>query len=133
MRIVPCISLAALALAVTVTVAGAQSAPALVISDLNLRAGPTQNSPSLGIIPGGSTIPAGPCGRGWCQAALGGQIGYVSQQYLDFGGPPPIGYVPVPSYAPPPPPPVYAPPPPPPPPYGPPGYYHDWRWSRRGW
>ena len=120
-----------LALAATTTVAAAQGAPALVISDLNLRAAPSQYSPSLGIIPGGSTVPAGPCGGGWCQTSLGGQVGFVSEQYLDFGGGGPDGYVPVaPSYAPPPPPPVYG----PPPYYGPPGYYHDWRHSRRhGW
>ena len=133
MRIVRSIWLAVVALAATTTVAAAQSVPALVISDLNMRAGPTQNSPSLGVIPGGSTVPAGPCGGGWCQTSLGGQVGFVSQQYLDFGGLPPGGYVPIaPGYTPPPPPPpIYAPAPPPPPYYGAPGYYHDWRWSRR--
>lgn len=133
MRIVQSAWLAGLVLAATTSVAAAQGAPALVISDLNLRAAPSQYSPSLGIIPGGSTVPAGPCGGGWCQTSLGGQVGFVSEQYLDFGGPAPGGYVPVaPGYAPPPPPPppVYG----PPPYYGPPGYYHDWRHSRRhGW
>jgi hypothetical protein len=106
----------------------AQSAPALVISDLHHRAGPTTNSPSFGVIRGGATIEAGPCGGGWCQAFIGGNAGFVSQQHLDFGGPPPGGYYPAP-----PPPPDYAPAPyyvpPPPPYYGP--RYHDWRTSRR--
>lgn len=97
--------------------AAAQDALALVISDLNFRSQPTARSYSLGVIPGGTTIPAGPCAQGWCQAVLGGQVGYVSQRYLDFGGPP-----------------VYAAPPPPPPPiygppvvYGPPPYWGGWR------
>jgi hypothetical protein len=84
----------------------AQSAPALVVNDLHHRAGPTSNSPSYGVIRGGITIEAGPCGGGWCQAFLNGNPGYVSEQYLDFGGPPPGAYYP----APPPPPPVYSPP-----------------------
>ncbi|HEY7457347.1 MAG TPA: hypothetical protein VH765_01205 [Xanthobacteraceae bacterium] len=92
--------------------AHAQGGLALTTRDVNLRMQPTTYSPSLGIIPGGSTIQAGPCGGGWCQAFLGGQAGFVSQLYLDFGGPPVYGprvYAP----APPPPPVVYGPPPPP--------------------
>jgi uncharacterized protein YraI len=89
----------------------AQGGPALATRDVNLRMQPTTNSPSLGIIPGGSTIQAGPCGGGWCQAFLGGQSGFVSQMYLDFGGPRTYGS---PVYSPGPPPPVvYAPAPPP--------------------
>lgn len=116
---------AGLLLAATVTGAAAQSALALVINDVHHRAAPTSNSYSFGVIRGGTTIEAGPCGGGWCQAFLSGNPGFVSQQYLDFGGPPPGAYYPAP-----PPPPVYAPapyyaPPPPPP------YLHDWRSSRR--
>jgi uncharacterized protein YraI len=72
--------------------ASAQSAPALVVNDLHHRAGPTSNSPSVGVIRGGITIEAGTCGGGWCQAFLNGNPGFVSQQYLDFGGPPPGAY-----------------------------------------
>lgn len=129
MRTARTILAAALLFAAMASGAAAQSAPALVISDLHHRAGPTTNSPSFGVIRGGATIEAGPCGGGWCQAFIGGNAGFVSQQHLDFGGPPPGGYYPAP-----PPPPVYAPapyyvPPPPPPYYGP--RYHDWRTSRR--
>jgi uncharacterized protein YraI len=95
--------------------------PALVTRDLNLRAAPTTNSPSLGVIPGGSTIEAGPCGNGWCNAYLGGQAGFVAQMYLDFGGPAPYAYGPPPP--PPPPPVVYG----PPAAYGPPPPYWGWR------
>jgi uncharacterized protein YraI len=87
----------------------AQGGPALATRDVNLRMQPTTNSPSLGLIPGGSTVQEGPCGGGWCQAYIGGQTGFVSQMYLDFGGPRAYG----PQVYGPPPPPVYAPAPPP--------------------
>lgn len=91
------------------TGAVAQGMPALITTDVNLRMGPTTNSPSLGIIPGGSNVQAGPCGGGWCQAYIGGRSGFVSQIYLDFGGP--QAYAPGPVYgAPPPPPVIYGPP-----------------------
>lgn len=120
---------AGLLLAATGSSVLAQSAPALVTSDLHHRAGPTSNSPSYGVIRGGTTIEAGPCSGGWCEAYLNGNPGFVGQSYLDFGGPPPGGYY----AAPPPPPPVYGPPVYGPPPviYGPPPYYHDRRYSRR--
>jgi hypothetical protein len=113
-------------------VANAQSVPALVINDLHHRMGPTSNSPSFGVIRGGATIGAGPCSNGWCYAVIGGNAGYVAQQFLDFGGPPPGGYY----AAPPPPPPVYG-PPPPPPIYGPAPYpvyppFHR-SWDSRRW
>jgi uncharacterized protein YraI len=94
------------------TGAVAQGMPALITTDVNLRMGPTTNSPSLGIIPGGSNVQAGPCGGGWCQAYIGGRSGFVSQIYLDFGG--------LQAYAPGP---VYGAPPPPPVIYGPPRVY----------
>jgi uncharacterized protein YraI len=90
----------------------AQGMPALITTDVNLRMGPTTNSPSLGIIPGGSNVQAGPCGGGWCQAYIGGRSGFISQIYLDFGGP--QAYAAGPVYAAPPPPPVI---------YGPPRVY----------
>jgi hypothetical protein len=132
MRIVSTGFAACLALAASAGVASAQSAPALVVNDLHHRAGPTSNSPSYGVIRGGTTIDAGPCGGGWCQAFLNGNPGFVSQQYLDFGGPPPGGYYAAPPPPPPPPPGpavIYAPPPPPYPAYPP---YHR-SWDSRRW
>jgi uncharacterized protein YraI len=129
MRFVSAGIAAGLLLAASAGAASAQSAPALVVSDLHHRSGPSSNAPSYGIIRGGATIEAGPCGGGWCQAFLNGNPGFVSQQFLDFGGPPPGGY-----YAAPPPPPqggpgvIYAPPPPIYPAYPP---YHRSRDSRR--
>ena len=116
-------------LAASAGIASAQLAPALVVSDLHHRSGPTSSSPSYGVIRGGTTIEAGPCGGGWCQAFLNGNPGFVSEQYLDFGGPPPGGYY----GALPPPPPgpavIYAPPPPRYPAYPP---YHR-SWDSRRW
>jgi uncharacterized protein YraI len=109
MRTAKAVLLSGALVAASGSVVLAQSGPALVTRDVNLRSQPTTNSYSLGILPGGSTIQAGPCGGGWCQAFVGGQTGFVSQQYLDFGGPGPRIYA-----APPPPPPpvIYGPPPP---------------------
>jgi len=129
MRILTTGLAAGLFVAASAAAAGAQSMPALVVNDLHHRMGPSQNAPSFGVIRGGTTIPAGPCGGGWCQAYLGGNAGFVAQQYLDFGGPPPGGYYAAP---PPPPPPIYSPGPPviyaPRPVYPP--YHRSWE-SRR--
>jgi hypothetical protein len=116
MRPVKSVALAGMCLAVSAVTAAAQIAPALVTRDVNLRAQPTTHSFSFGIIPGGSTVNAGPCGGGWCQALAGGQSGFIYQAFLDFGGPPPFSrmYGPPPPtiYGPPRPPVVYGPPPP---------------------
>lgn len=93
-------------LAFSATVAVAR--PALVVTDVNLRAGPTTASPSYGIIPGGTTVDIRNCGGGWCEAYFGGRRGFIASQYLDGGGPPPVMRVA------PPPPPMYGAPPPPP-------------------
>jgi hypothetical protein len=129
MRAANSVILAGALLAVSTVTVVAQVAPALVIRDVNLRAQPTTQSYSFGIIPGGTTVNAGPCGGGWCQAFIGGQTGFISQGFLDFGGP---AYTPRVYPAPPPPPPViygppvvYGPPPPPPPPL-----YGGWGWRR---
>lgn len=107
--------------AVIVSAAPAFARPALVVSDVNLRAGPTTASPSFGVIPGGSTVHVGDCGNGWCAASAFGRQGFIASRYLDLGGPPPgpaVGTV-VPVA---PPPPVYRVPPP---------YYGPYRPYRR--
>lgn len=98
--------------------AAAFARPALVVADVNLRAGPTTASPSYGVIPGGSTVDVGPCGNGWCEVFAFGRRGFMASRYLDGGGPPPVMRVapPPPMYGPPPPY-AYGPPPPPPPYY----------------
>lgn len=113
------------------TATAASAAPALVTADLHLRSGPGVQHRSLGVIPGGSTVQVFDCQRGWCAVSAFGRNGYVSDDYLDFGGPM-RGYRPLP----PPPPDIYGPPPfaygppvymPPPPPYYP-RYYRRYYW-----
>jgi uncharacterized protein YraI len=121
MRILKTVLTSGLLVSAFTVAANAQSMPALVVSDLHHRMGPTQNSPSFGVIRGGATIGAGPCSNGWCYSVIGANAGYVAQQYLDFGGPPPVVYAP--------PPPRYVPAPPPPPVYAPyPVYPRYPRW-----
>jgi uncharacterized protein YraI len=130
-------SLAVLAMAQLTCVASAD--PALVISDLRLREGPGPQYQPVLTIPGGSNVEVIGCDEGWCQVEFEGRPGYVSQQFLDFGGdrppvePPPVGVAP-PPYPPPPIveqgpgfyPPVYG-----PGPYDGPRRYDDRRWDDR--
>lgn len=129
MRIVKTALCAGLIAVAYTAAANAQSMPALVVNDLHHRMGPTTNSPSFGVIRGGATVGAGPCSNGWCYSVIGGNAGYVAQQFLDFGGPPPV------VYAPPPPPPIYGRPPPPPPIYAPGPVYPPYHspWNSRRW
>ena len=102
--------------------------PALAVSDVNMRRGPSTDAPVILLIPGGSNVEVLGCGAGWCEVAFGGRAGFANQRFFDFGGdpPPPPRRVmgpppsyPVPSYPSPAyPQPVY----PPPPGYGPPPY-----------
>jgi uncharacterized protein YraI len=103
MRLIHRMLTAAGALAVSSGVACA--APALTLSDLNMRAGPGTDSPIVVTVPGGSTVDVLGCdASGWCSGRFGRFAGYMNQAYLGGSGGP--GY-----YGPPPPPVVYAPPP----------------------
>jgi hypothetical protein len=52
--------------------AAAFTAPALVLSDLNMRAGPGTNSPVVITVPGGSTVDVLGCdASGWCSVRYG--------------------------------------------------------------
>ena len=124
MRLIHRILTATGALAVSSGVACA--APALVLSDLHMRAGPGTDSPVIVTVPGGSTVDVLGCDAGgWCSVRFGRFAGYMNQAYLGGGGPGP-GY-----YGPPPPPVVYA----PPPVVVYPGYYWGprWGWGYRRW
>lgn len=121
----------------------AAASPALVMGDLHLRVAPGVNNPSAGVIPGGSTVDVQRCGGGWCEVFWRGREGFVSQNYLDFGGPrysrraydgPPRRYAPPRIYAAPPPVAVYPYPPAPYIYYGDPYYpYYQRRHYRRYW
>jgi uncharacterized protein YraI len=61
---------------------------ALVLSNLKVRTGPGPEYPVITVIPGGSNVQVADCAAGWCRVFLAtGKRGYVSQEYLDVGGP----------------------------------------------
>ena len=64
----------------------AAAAPAVVESDLNLRAGPGVEFPVVAAMPGGATVNVMGCQASWCQVAFGGTTGWASQAYLGMGG-----------------------------------------------
>ena len=126
------LGLCAGALAV-LSVEAAPAAPALAVSNVNLRQGPGTNYGITTTIPGGSTVDVAGCTGEWCTVHWEGQTGYVIARNLDLGDPGPG------------PGPVAAGPPvvyydPPPVIVGPP-YYYSWgprpywgpRWGWRRW
>ena len=103
--------------------AAAFAAPALTLSDLNMRAGPGTDSPVVITVPGGSNVDVLGCDAGgWCSVRFGRFAGFMNQAYLGMGGGPGYG---------PPPPVLYA----PPPVVVYPGYYWGprWGWGYRRW
>jgi hypothetical protein len=115
----------------------AAARPVAVISDVNLRAGPSTDNPIITLIPRGSVVEVGPCTNGWCQVAFGASQGFSIANNLGLGPirqpyPPPVvvqDYPPPVVYAPPPPviiaPPVYY------RPYYGPYYGGGWGWRHR--
>ena len=91
MKSVKSISLAVALIALTAGIAAA--APATVLVNLKVRAGPGQEHPVITTLPGGTLIDVFACDGGWCQTSLApGRGGYVSQAYLSIG-PGPRAYV----------------------------------------
>lgn len=74
--------------------AAASAAPALVITNLNLRQGPGTDFGIITTIPGGTTVNVITCTGEWCNVTFGGRGGYVLARNLDMGGPAPVGVVP---------------------------------------
>lgn len=64
--------------------AAASAFPAVVSTDLNLRAGPSTGYQVIDVMPAGAPVEALNCGGGWCQIEYGGTVGYASQNYLDM-------------------------------------------------
>jgi len=74
------LSIAALALLPAAT---ASADPALVITDLNMRASPSTQYSVVDVIPGGSVINARFCiSNGWCRVSYDGRHGWVSGRYI---------------------------------------------------
>lgn len=84
MTIIKKVSLAGALLLGTAGIAAA--APATVVSDLNLRAGPGTNYSVVAVLPGGTGVDLRDCSGNWCRVAAGGYSGYASRSYLDVGG-----------------------------------------------
>ena len=61
------------------------AAPAVVMEDVNLRAGPGYQHAVVDVIPSGVTVNAGRCGGGWCQVNYAGRRGFARSGYLSFG------------------------------------------------
>lgn len=50
-------------------------------NNVNLRTGPTTNSPILMQIPRGTTIELGECQADWCEITIGSKTGFIAKQY----------------------------------------------------
>ncbi len=75
--------------------AAVSAAPAVVITNLNLRQGPGTNFGIITTIPGGATVNVVTCSGEWCNVTFGDRGGYVLARSLDMGAPGPVGPAPV--------------------------------------
>ncbi len=76
--------LVAAALATAFGAGAAAAAPAVVTTDLNVRAGQGTSHPVVGVLPEGSVVETRGCGSGWCFIPQFG--GYASASYLQPAG-----------------------------------------------
>ncbi len=74
----------AAAVATAMGAGAAMAAPAVVTTDLNVRAGQGTNHPIVGVLPEGSVVETRGCGDGWCFIPQLG--GYASASYLSPAG-----------------------------------------------
>jgi len=106
----------------------ATAKPIATTAETNLRKGPGTDSEVLTLIPKGTTVEIGKCTKGWCEATLNEQSGYVIARNVGMAPrrPPPQvydeGVFVGPAYAPPP---GYV------RPY--PNYAYPYYWGYRGW
>ena len=66
---------------VLMSAGGASAIPAVVSTDLNVRAGEGVDYPVIVVMPEGRTVDVTGCGDGWCYVR--GYGGYASASYLD--------------------------------------------------
>jgi uncharacterized protein YraI len=64
----------------------AEARPALVTDDIYVRGGPGVEYPVVGTADTGNAVDVLGCASSWCQINLGGRGGFISRQFLDFGG-----------------------------------------------
>ena len=64
----------------------ASAATAFVVTDLNLRAGPSTAYPAVAVLGAGTTVEVFGClgGYSWCDVAIGPSRGWVAGQYLEY-------------------------------------------------
>ena len=84
----------AVGMLITLSAELASAAPALVLSNLNMRQGPGTNFAVVATIPGGSTVDVTGCTGEWCTVAWAGRGGYAIARNLDLGGADPVGAYP---------------------------------------
>jgi len=73
---------AASALVLTASAASA----AITESAVNMRSGPGTQYDVVTTLPGGARFDVSNCNGAWCQGSFQGRSGFVSSNYLDFGG-----------------------------------------------
>jgi hypothetical protein len=64
----------------------AAAAPAVVQSDVNLRAGPGTQHQAIAAMPAGATVDVMGCQGRWCQVNFAGTPGFANRAYLGLGG-----------------------------------------------
>jgi len=113
----------------------ATAKPIATTAETNLRKGPGTDTEVLTLIPKGTTVEIGKCTKGWCEATLNEQSGYVIARNVGMAPrrPPPQVYDEGVAVGP-----AYGPPPGyvrPYPYYGYPYYwgYRGWGWGWRRW
>ncbi len=110
----------------------ATAKPIVTTGETNLRKGPGTDTEVLTLIPKGTTVEVGKCTKGWCEATLNEQSGYVIARNVGMAPrrpPPQVYWQAGPGYVGPPV--VYR----PYPYYGYPYYwgYRRWGWGWRWW
>src|SRR5579864_7604477 len=70
------------AVALLVSVAGANAKPIAATAEVNLRDTPTTSGKVLALIPKGTSVEVATCTNGWCQMSFNGQQGYAISRNL---------------------------------------------------
>ena len=80
------IAVAGALLLATASMAAARTA-FVEAESLNLRSGPGIGHPVIAALHGGMAVEVLDCGNGWCYVSSAAGRGFVSEDYLSFGGP----------------------------------------------
>ena len=69
---------ASAAIITSLSVVSATAKPVTTTAETNLRKGPGTDTEVLTLIAKGTTVEIGKCTKGWCEASLNGQDGFVN-------------------------------------------------------